>query len=582
MDKMSKDKEQEEKTMEKKFCARLFDELESLFPDTLAETGEKEYQVAGCNGTMAGVQVMLSGLTPGIPVSIEVKADHTAFKLFNLIPVPVEVNTGAKQRSAYLHNDVNDTLIRKAPFYVYEVLDPIYNLIIPTGVSAALAFKTPIEFVKEHRVDTFTFEITHGEHTETLTFKVEAFETTVQKPGRDTHFYINWINYDAIGRYHNVQRDTPLYDRMLSKYVRAAVYSRQNAINVPWQDYVKMDGNTHPVLDEKGLLHIINVLKKAGITFFEGGAFCGRYEGLGDDDDFDQMIEKEDIHNPDEITKIFRKKAFIAFDDGTDARLSLTGERIPSKEGEQHLGEIAKMLYDFVKKNDLQDVWTQCVMDEPNDALAPVYHLMSKIVHQNMPGIKVIEPVLPTRLVAGAIDILCPSADVYENDKAFYDEQVEKGAELYVYTCLTPGGNYLNRMLDMQRIRQVFLGWAPALYTNISGFLHWGLNQYPDGANPYARSTPMFSERVLEFHPKRDMFLPAGDFAILYPGYDMPLITTRSEAHRIGYEDLVLLQRLSKEDRENIMSPVFRGYKDYSKSIKAYRQARLELLKKAK
>ncbi|MEG0767230.1 MAG: DUF4091 domain-containing protein, partial [Clostridia bacterium] len=177
--------------------------------------------------------------------------------------------------------------------------------------------------------------------------------------------------------------------------------------------------------------------------------------------------------------------------------------------------------------------------------------------------IPILEPVLPTHALPDCIDIYCPTTETYENDQAYYDSLVEKGASLYVYTCLTPGGNYLNRMLDMQRIRQTYLFWAPILYPNIKGFLHWGLNQYPNGDNPYARSCVMFSEQVLEFHPKRALFLPAGDFCIFYPGDNGPLLSTRSEAHRLGLEDLCLLENMDATDAKALAARVLRGYQDY-------------------
>ena len=75
------------------FSAGLFDELTPCYPDTEAGTGKTEYRTAGANGTYAGVNILLDGLTPGIPVSVEVEGENTAYKLFRMIPVPVEVNT---------------------------------------------------------------------------------------------------------------------------------------------------------------------------------------------------------------------------------------------------------------------------------------------------------------------------------------------------------------------------------------------------------------------------------------------------------------------------------------------------------
>ena len=555
------------------FEARLFDELEALYPDSTQDGGVERYELSACNGTYAGVHMLLTGLTPGMPVSIEVKGPNRAWKLFELLPVPVEVNTGARLRSAYLHDDVNETVIRKAPFYVYEALNPIFNLLLPSSVSAALKFSTAVEYVRAVKDAEWTFVITHQQESRELRFTVRQYPCKVEKAGRDTHQYVNWINYANVARYHGLERFTPAYDRMLDKYLRAAVFSRQNMINIPVADCLSLkDGE--PVLDEKRMLYYVGMAKKAGITYYQGDAFCSRAAGLADNDDFYNSLNHDEITHPEEIVTAFRRKAFELFDDGSLAKVDLTRQIIPG-DGEETLRKIAALVYDFIIRNQLQEKWIQCCMDEPNDALAEAYRRITQIVHEAMPGITLMEPMLPSHLLEDTADILCPSADIYEKDRAYYDGLVEKGARLYVYTCLTPGGAYCNRMLDMQRLRQVWLGWAPALYPSIEGFLHWGLNQYPNGDDPFHRSAVMFTEQVLEYHPKLPMFLPAGDFCIFYPGYNQPLITTRSEAQRMGLEDLCLLKKLP--DAESFVKQVFRGYADYSLDIAEYRRVKEEL-----
>ena len=218
--------------MELQFTARLFDELEALYPDSNAVDGAAHYRVAGANGTTAGVHILMTGLTPGVPVSIEVEGPHTAFRLSELLPVPVEVNTGAKQRSAYLHDDVNETVLRKAPFYIYEVLKPIYNALMPTGVSAAAAFKTLIEYVREYTEEEWKLTVSHAGQTQTLSLTVAKYPAVVPKAGRDTHRYVNWISYANIARMHHVEMDSDAYFTLLNRYLRAAVYSRQNIMNL--------------------------------------------------------------------------------------------------------------------------------------------------------------------------------------------------------------------------------------------------------------------------------------------------------------------------------------------------------------
>lgn len=558
------------------FEAKLFDELEALYPDSTQDGGECTYEVAACNGTYAGVHMLLTGLTPGIPVSIEVTGPNRAFKLYELLPVPVEVNTGARLRSAYLHDDVNETVIRKAPFYVYEALNPIYNMIMPAGISAAVKFSTAVEYVNAQRDAKWTFTLKHGYNVCILHFTVHEYPCIVPKAGKNTHQYVNWISYANIAKYHGVQRFSPDYDRILEKYLRAAVFSRQNMINIPVNECLKLvDGE--PWIDEERMLYYIRMAQKCGIVYLQGDGLCGRAAGLADNDAFYNSLDHEKISHPEEIVTAFRKKAFELFDYGPMAKEHLTGKMIPG-DGEAILAKTSRVLYDFLKKHHLEDNWIQCCMDEPNDALADAYRRITGIMHSAMPGITLMEPMLPSHMLENTADILCPSADIYEQDQAYYDDLVGKGARLYVYTCLTPGGAYCNRMLDMQRLRQVWLGWAPALYPNVEGFLHWGLNQYPGGIDPFKRSAVMFDEQVLEYHPKLPMFLPAGDFCIFYPGCNIPLLTTRSEAQRLGLEDLCLLEELP--DRVSVVKQVFRGYADYSTDIAAYRRAKEEIYKK--
>jgi len=559
------------------FDVKLYDELAALYPDSTQEGGKEYYCISACNGTYAGVHMLLTGLTPGLPVSIEVKGPNRAYKLFELLPVPVEVNTGARLRSAYLHDDVNETVIRKAPFYIYEALNPIFNLLMPKTISAAVKFSAAVEYIREETDANWHFTVSHAGEKKELSFTVHQYPCTVPKAGKDTHQYVNWISYANVARFHGVKKFSPEYNDLLEKYLRAAVFSRQNCINIPVNECMKLvDGE--PVLDEDRMLYYIRIAQKAGIVYLQADGLCARAAGLSDDDDFYNSLDHEAITHPEEIVTAFRNKAFELFDYGPMAKVIISGELIPG-DGEATLAKISKTLYDFIHKNELEDVWIQCAMDEPNDALADAYRRITDIMHAAMPGITLMEPMLPSHKLEGTADILCPSADIYEQDKAYYDGLIEKGARLYVYTCLTPGGAYCNRMLDMQRLRQVWLGWAPALYPHIEGFLHWGLNQYPAGIDPYQRSAVMFSEQVLEYHPKLPMFLPVGDYCIIYPGFNQPLLSTRSEAHRMGLEDLCMLEKLP--NKETLVRKVFRGYADYSTDIAAYRAVKDEVFREA-
>ena len=147
------------------------------------------------------------------------------------------------------------------------------------------------------------------------------------------------------------------------------------------------------------------------------------------------------------------------------------------------------------------------------------------------------------------------------------------GERIWVYTCLVPGGPWLNRLLDMQRLRQTYIGWAAAKY-DLSGFLHWGLNHYK--ADPFEHSVVDHPAQ-----PNTNNRLPAGDSHVVYPGEDGPWSSHRFEAHRIGLEDYELLMMLKAKDpatADAIIEKVFRAFDDFSINVAEYRQARRELL----
>jgi hypothetical protein len=133
----------------------------------------------------------------------------------------------------------------------------------------------------------------------------------------------------------------------------------------------------------------------------------------------------------------------------------------------------------------------------------------------------------------------------------------------------------LNRLLDQERLRQVYFGWGAAHY-NTFGYLHWGLNQY-------VMKDP-FTQSVVH-HPSPaatpNNFLPAGDTHIVYPGPAGPLSSTRFEAFRIGVEDFELLRIMKKTNAgkaADLIRRVFRDYTDYSTDVSVYRAARKALL----
>ena len=147
-------------------------------------------------------------------------------------------------------------------------------------------------------------------------------------------------------------------------------------------------------------------------------------------------------------------------------------------------------------------------------------------------------------------------------------------ASVWIYSCLVPGGKWLNRLIDQERLRQVYIGWSLP-YFSLDGFLHWGLNHY-NTANPFTRSVVDHPQA-----PNTNNQLPAGDTHVLYPGIGGPWSSTRFEAHRIGLEDAELWRALMINDTEkatNLINKCFKAFDDYQTSVEIYRGTKKELL----
>ena len=545
------------------FEAALFDELEPLYPDTDPGQGARLYRTAVPSETYAGVHIMLSGLTPGKYVTVEIaspsrKTERTdsdgtrtecyeedkRWKLFELLPLPVEVNTGVVSRTEWMLQDTNADVIRRAPFMVYDVLRPCGNVVMAQGSVMALAFRCKTDAV-EQEIKKWELILSHDGVSRRLTFEAEVFPAAVPEAGPGDHKYVNWFSSQGIADYHHAPLFSEDWYEMFEKYLRLGKYGRQNMALLPAKLYFEIREGV-PRLNEERLDRLVDILDKTGIYWIEGGHLATRKDGEWE---------------------------------ASQAELFLTRSLIPGK-GEQELESMCRQLYAYLQKKKIANRWIQSFMDEPLDCLADAYQAGIRVIRKEMPGMAVLDATIARESIAGSVDYWCPTINKYEKYRDFFDSRHEKGDHLFVYTCLDPAGNFCNRFLDQERLRQVWIGWAPALYRNIEGYLHWG-GMSMEQLDFYRLSSPL--PDITDYETSRSNCLPAGDVAVMFPGFHEVYSSTRLEAHRIGLEDLSLLERMKERDpawTEELIRRVFRRYDDYEKDVAVYRRVRRELLKR--
>lgn len=521
----------------------VVDPLEALYPDTNEISKfEKKWSADFISSSKVTAHLLVK-MPPNANFTLTAhvgkqQLPNTAFS--QLLAVPVEQNTGVDSRTEMYKGEVNPNVIRRAPFQIFEVIQPLKGKCLEgTDSYQAFRFVLPEKYVNSPDV-TVQFKLHSDARSYRGEFKPRLYDVAIPSSSESGFFYTNWMNLSKLEYHHGVDRWTDNWYEMLEKYARLMAHGRQNAILIPPELLTYQ--NQTIALDQERLGRFIELFQKYGFRYFEAPHLMNR----GPEDDWGDP----------------------------ELKVALTGRRYHGENGKKDVAQIMTLFRNFAVKHNLVSNWLQHVSDEPTAANAKNYGEVAAQVKQIFPEVKIMEATNDRDNLVGSIDIWCPIINDFQENEEFFRKREQSGEQILVYTCLVPGGKWLNRTLDMEKLRQVYFGWGAAFY-NTNGYLHWGLNQYH--ANPYAKSVVK--------HPSpaagANNYLPAGDTHIIYPGSDGPLSSLRFEAHRVGIEDYELLRLLKRKDTaafHRLMSTLFRSYTDYNTDLQEYRNVKKEML----
>ncbi|HEX9792639.1 MAG TPA: DUF4091 domain-containing protein [Planctomycetota bacterium] len=526
--------------------AALYDELEELYPDSATAAGTAMLSLDSPRGVPAGIHLLLTGMQPDEPVMISLagREELTSTALwFRLHDVPVEENTGLGSRTEVFDGERNPHVVRRAPFRIFEALEPLARGARlehrPAAAVMALRLEVPVPANAAVGTHPLRIRIAHAGRAQILEWSLQVHAAVVPPAGRDTLAYTNWFSPDEVARRHGLEPWSEEFWPMLAQYAAMMAHGRQNVFWVRWADFFHLDDSGTPHLHRARLERYVATFRAAGLWWIEGAPLAHRPGG-----------------------------------DWSSPVLELNVANVPAT-GDAGRAALATMLGELdaaIEENGWRAAWLQHLADEPTDVNAADYTELAALVREHLPGIPIVEATMSTELV-GAVDVWCPQVHKFQQNRAFFEQRRAAGDRVWTYTCLVPGGPWLNRLLDQERLRQVYIGWAAAHF-GVHGFLHWGLNHYK--ADPFAQSVVDHPAQ-----PGTKNKLPAGDTHVIYPGPDGPWSSQRFEAHRIGMEDHALLEQLRARDSAAaaaVIQRVFRGYDDYATEVAAYRAARRALL----
>ena len=512
-------------------CAQLSDPLEWLYPDSVVGSVPTPGAIDVPGNGVIEMNVLFNGLDTSVPLSFS--CPENGGEWFRLVDIQVPFNTGLNGNCAWSpkQQSANPYVTRKAPFRVFDAMEPLSGeSVMPSAATTALRFRLRKPATIGPR--TVSLSLAQGNFRTNLEFRVNVHPVKVPPAGKNSFKYTNWMNFKSMADSHGLKMWSPEHWQMIARYVRLAVYGRQNSVMLPWIE--QGDG-----LDGEKYVRLVDLLTKEGVYYLEGPHLCGF---------------KNDWFSKDFVPH-----------GNTNLTTTAAGAAVVAR----HASNFANL----IERHGWRERWYQHVADEASEHNVVNYRITCGIVRKYMPGIRLLDAVeLPD--MAGALDAYCPKNYKYEEFRAKYEAlRTRPGDEIWCYTCCFPGGIWLNRMLDHELLRPVYLGWGCHLF-NLDGYLHWGFNQFSPKSDPLKASLGLGGAKIYTS-------LPSGDLNIVYAGTDGPWPSLRLEAMRQGVEDFELLRLLrvkSPEKAQALVRRVVRGFGDYSAEVPLYRAVRRDLL----
>ncbi|MFI5731363.1 glycoside hydrolase domain-containing protein [Kribbella sp. NPDC051587] len=116
-------------------------------------------------------------------------------------------------------------------------------------------------------------------------------------------------------------------------------------------------------------------------------------------------------------------------------------------------------------------MWWHHVSDE---SYSQTWFTIEQKIRSLWPGVKIGDAMLGNGVnQSKEADIMIPILDEYDRNAAAYDkERDDHGKQLWLYNCIGPAGNFLNRFIDQPQWHQRMTMWY-AYSRGATGYLHW-------------------------------------------------------------------------------------------------------------
>ena len=241
-----------------------------------------------------------------------------------------------------------------------------------------------------------------------------------------------------------------------------------------------------------------------------------------------------------------------------------------SKEAEAYFSLYFHALQEFLRAHKLKDgrtwldIYLQTISDEPIDVVVPAYERVASYIKKGAPDILTMDPLTTQKVSSKYLNVPCPGLFVMEGEQGF---NYDKNQIPWMYCCMSPQGNGLNRFIRLPLIKTRLIHWLNYSYGAV-GFLHWGLNYWmgaPNG-NPWKDAYGQFV---------------GGDMWIIWPGNKKVYASIRLAAMRDGIRDYELLRMVgakSESEAKQMCRSVASETYVYNSDVNNFRKERKAIL----
>ena len=238
----------------------IVDPLKPIYPDkNKLKAYNNKWGEDIPKGSMAEAHVILQ-LPKDTQFTISARKDGNVLKgvWSQLIDVPVEQNTGIDSRTEQYLNKPNPYVVRRAPFKIFEVIQPLRENQLTTLTNyTALRLEIPpsaIQNIGKHHIK---IEVKTNSKIYKGDFTIKVHPVDLPKLSESNFFYTNWFNLKNMEEKHQLKRWSDTWFSMLEKYADLMAHGRQNSITIP-HELIKYESERF-FLDEEKMLRFINV-----------------------------------------------------------------------------------------------------------------------------------------------------------------------------------------------------------------------------------------------------------------------------------------------------------------------------------